>query len=155
MQEKIILPNSFISIAEEELKAGKSIKLLADGASMYPFIRGGKDIVEIHPINGNEPLQKGEIYLFNNKGRYNIHRLIGEDNGKFVMMGDGNRGVVEKVGKNDVIGIVRRIHRDGGTVIDCSSSLWKAKSRIWVVMRPVRRYLLAAIRRLYRYGIIR
>ena len=155
MQDKIILPNAFLEIAEEELKQGKSVKILADGASMYPFIHGGKDIAEVYPLKENEDLKRWNVYLFKKNGKYIIHRLIKKEPNYLLMMGDGNRGIYEKIRENDVLGILRYVYCDNGNTIDCSSSAWLSKGRFWYALRPLRRYLLAIVRRLYRYGIIR
>lgn len=55
---KLIVPNSFLSEAAEALRAGQTVKLHIDGQSMYPFIHGGKDLVEVVPCppEGELPL---------------------------------------------------------------------------------------------------
>lgn len=155
MPEKIILPNSYLELAEEELRLGKSVKLLADGLSMYPFIRGGKDVTEIFPMSEDEELDSGRVYMFKHKGKYIIHRFIEKRGDEYVMMGDGNRGNPEKVKRKDVVGVLKFIHRSDGRIIDCTSPQWITKGKVWVRMRPLRRYLLSACHRLSNLGIIR
>ena len=154
MSEKIILPNSFLSIAEEELNQGRSVRILADGKSMFPFIHGGKDVSEIEPLQPGEPLKLWHGYMFLHNGRYVIHRYVGEKEGQIIMSGDGNLRIVETVSRKDVIGHLKSVHTKNGKVIDCTSPSWTRRGRTWHKMRPVRRYLLAAVRRLYKYGII-
>lgn len=44
---KITVSNDFFAGVAEALKQGQTVKLLIDGQSMYPFIRGGVDQVEV------------------------------------------------------------------------------------------------------------
>lgn len=155
MQSKIILPNEFLQIAEEDLKNGKNVKILADGASMYPFIHGGMDIAEVEPISPETSLCLWHVYMFKHHGNYKIHRLIGKERDKLIMAGDGNNKLCELVNREDVIGRLKIIHRLKGKTVDCSESGWLNKAKAWHKLRPFRKYLLAIVRRLYRFGIIR
>ena len=46
---KIVVSNNFFNEAAKALKQGQTVKLLIGGHSMYPFIRGGIDLVEVVP----------------------------------------------------------------------------------------------------------
>lgn len=155
MPEKLILPNEFLKIAEEELKEGRSVRILADGKSMYPFIHGGQDIAEIEPLGKEEELVKWRAYFFRWKGNYIIHRFLGEENGEYIMLGDGNLKYEERPRREDIIGVLNRLHRQDGSVIDCAAPRWKRNGKIWNKLLPLRRYLLALARRMSRYGITR
>lgn len=155
MSRKLILPNEFIAVAEEQLRQGKSVKLLADGASMFPFIRGGKDVAEIFPLAKEDSMHLWNAYLFKNQGKYVIHRFIEEKQGKLTMMGDGNIGKIETIKREDVVGILKNIYTPDGKIKNCCSKYWQRKGRIWHSMLPMRRYLLALYRRLYKYGIMK
>ena len=146
--KKVVLPNSFISIAEENLKVGNKVKLLADGESMYPFIRGGRDTVEISPVDGNTSLRLYDCFLCKWQNRYIIHRLVGIKDDKWIMAGDGNYGRKEIVGRNDIIGIVKKIIRADGTVVECGDPSWVRKGCFWVKIRPLRSIMLPVIRRI-------
>lgn len=155
MQRKIIVPNEFLSLAEEELRQGKNVKILADGASMFPFIRGGKDTVEIRPLQDNETPEKWRVYMFLQNGHYIIHRLVDEDKDQLIMKGDGNLKIEERIKHDEIIGVLSKIYRSDGKMTDCTESRWLQKGKIWHRLSPVRRYLLAAARRLQRYGLMR
>ena len=155
MNEKLILPNEFLSIAEEELREGKSVKILADGASMYPFIKGGKDYAEVVPMPSDMEPKLWQAYLFKYNGKYVIHRFVAKEGDIYRMLGDGNLKIEERVKRRDIIGILNRIHKANGETVDTTTKKWQRKGKIWNRMLPFRRYLLAIIRRMYRYGIIR
>ena len=46
---KITVSNDFFAGVAEALKQGQTLTLLIDGQSMYPFIRGGVDQMEVVP----------------------------------------------------------------------------------------------------------
>lgn len=143
---KLIVPNSFLSMAEEELRAGRSVRLYIDGTSMYPFIRGGVDEVEVVPCppEGDLPAWCCPFYCW--EGRYMIHRYIGTEGGNCVMLGDGNLARREKVRREDIIGLLSRIYRPDGSVQDCSDPKWLRKAKLWYRLRPFRRILIPAFR---------
>ena len=154
MKDKLIVPNEFLAIAEEELRAGKSVKILADGASMLPFIIGGRDYAEIVPLTEDEAPQLWNAYLFKYNGKYIIHRFIGKDGEIYRMLGDGNLKYEERVRREDIIGVLSKIHRPKGKPVDTTTKKWRRTGKNWNKFLPVRRYLLAIFRRLRRYGII-
>ena len=148
MRDKIILPNSFLEIAEEELRAGRSIRLLADGTSMYPFIRGGKDEVEIVPVKKDTEPEMFSCYLCKWQDRYIIHRLIGKEGKDYIFQGDGNPASrIEKVNRENIIGLLIRIYSPGGDISDCRNPKWVRKGKIWFQLRKVRRIINAILRR--------
>ena len=150
MQNNIVLPNGFLSVAEEELRNGHSVRLHADGQSMFPFIRGLDDEIEIEPLAPDTPLQPMAVYFYRWNGQYMVHRYIGEHNGLCVMLGDGNYCRTEEVPRCDISGKVRHIYRKDGSIQDCEDPNWLNKGKQWVWLRPLRRIILPVWRRLYR-----
>lgn len=148
---KLIVPNSFLAEAAEVLRQGQSVKLHIDGQSMYPFIRGGIDLVEVVPCppEGELPAWCCPFYLW--EGRYMIHRYIGREGDECLMLGDGNIARIERVRRQEIIGLLRCIYRPDGTIQDCSDPRWLRKAAWWYRLRPLRRFLLP-IFRLFRIG---
>ena len=143
---KVVIPNDFLSLAEEELRAGRSVRLHIDGQSMYPFIRGGADEVEVVPCPSEGELPKWCCPLYCWEGHYMIHRYIGVENGECVMLGDGNVVRFERVGRSQIIGLLSRIYRPDGSVQDCSDPRWLRKAALLYRLRPLRRILIHIIR---------
>lgn len=143
---KIVVPNNFLSLAEEELRAGRTVRLHIDGQSMYPFIRGGVDEVEVVPCpsEGNLPAWCCPFYQW--EGRYMIHRYVGTEDGDCIMLGDGNLVRKERVRREDVVGILSRIYRPDGSVQDCNDPRWLRRGELWYRLRPLRRILIPAFR---------
>ena len=135
------LPNDILlARAEEFLKEGREVILKAKGNSMLPFIRDGRDSVALHRC---EDPQVGDIVLVKLPDRYVMHRIIAHEGDSYTMMGDGNLRGTETFRKEDVLGKVTRIIRDG------SREVIPGNARLWHSLLPIRRWLLAFYRRIW------
>lgn len=142
----MILPNHILLPEVEKLVSeGVCVTIRVKGDSMLPFIRGGRDSVELqHP----QTLRQRSIVLARlADGNYVLHRIVHLSEDEVVLMGDGNLWGTERCKRTDITAEVTRIVRNGKTV-SCSCKAEKAKVRIWLALLPVRRYLLAIYRRL-------
>lgn len=139
---KLTVTNDFLAEAAEILKQGQTVKLLVGGESMYPFIRGGTDLVEVVPCppEGELPLWCCPFYQW--QGGYMIHRYIGKEGDDCLMLGDGNVARIERVKRKDIIGLLQTIYHLDGTVQDCRDPRWVKKAEWWYRMRKLRRWLL-------------
>jgi hypothetical protein len=81
---------------------------------------------------------------------YVIHRIIKIDGDRITLMGDGNICGTEQCGRDEVIAKAVRIIK-GKKQIDCTGRCHRAKASIWRWFLPVRRYLLAIYRRIFKY----
>ena len=128
------------------LAEGKQVELKAKGNSMLPFIRDGRDSVILERPT---KIRVGDILL----GEYApdsfvLHRLIRKENGRLVLMGDGNLHGEEKCFPGNIVARVVRIIRPNGRSVDCDAWAFRFRSGCWRLLLPVRRYLLAIIRRI-------
>lgn len=147
---KVVVGNEFLANAAESLRCGQKVRLLIDGQSMFPFIRGGHDLVEVIPCppEGELPAWCCPFYLW--EGRYMIHRYIGTDReGRCRMLGDGNLARIETVERKEIIGLLESIHRPDGSVQECSDPRWLRRAQWWYRLRRVRRLLLPLCRWLH------
>lgn len=145
---KLVVPNSFFTEAAEALKNGQTVRLFVDGQSMYPFIRGGKDEIEVVPYDGTSPLELWCCPFYQWGGNYMIHRYIGMSGDKCRMLGDGNIYRIEEVPKQDIVGILRTIYHPDGTTQDCRDKRWLRKAVWWYRLLKVRRFLIPLFRML-------
>lgn len=129
---------------ECQLRSGHNVSLRAKGNSMLPFIRSGKDCVELKPI---ETVNVGDVVLakLENKN-YVLHRVIRVENNDVILMGDGNIYETETCRKTDILGVVTGIW-SGDRVIDCSDKKYRRKVFWWIKLRPIRRLLLKIIKK--------
>ncbi len=147
MMGKITLPNDVLLDEVARLvDEGEAVTLMTKGASMLPFIVGGRDsVLLVRP----EELFPGMIVLaYVQGGRYVLHRILSVDGTKVVLMGDGNIKGVEVCAPADVKAVAVRISRPSGEV-DCLSKRHLRQAAIWKTLLPVRRWILAVYRRLF------
>ena len=86
-----------IALVEE----GRRVVLPVKGKSMYPFIIGGKESVEL--VRPPVPLKTDDVVLaWANGTHYVIHRIIGIDGDEVRLMGDGLCKVMEHCKTSDV-----------------------------------------------------
>ena len=94
-----------------------------------------------HPL---EVVSVGDIVLVKIGERYILHRVIAREGDALTLMGDGNIRGTEACRTGDVIGTVAEIIRPSGRV------RIPGRARLWRMLKPIRRYLLALWRRLSR-----
>ena len=145
---KLVIGNEFLAEAAEALRQGKTVKVRIDGESMYPFIRGGKDLVELVPCDAESELPAWCCPFYCWEGHYMVHRYVGREGDYCLMLGDGNLARVERVKRSEIIGLLRYIYRPDGSVQDCQDAQWLRKGALWYKLRPVRRFLLPLMKRL-------
>lgn len=133
MQIKNVDNSTTFSIVRDILLEGQNVTVAVNGQSMLPFFRSGSTVT-LRPIS-EEDFKKYAVVFADAGGRFVIHRIIAIDGDMVTLLGDGNIYGTETMPKNKVYG-----------VIDCSAThIFFAK--IWLWLRPVRRFPLAIFRR--------
>lgn len=147
-----MFPNHvLLSEIEKLVDGGKVVILRVKGNSMFPFIKGDCDRVVLRKPGS---LRIGDIVLARLSEEYRVlHRIVKIDNSSVVLMGDGNLRGMEYCKQEEITGQVIRIIRDG-YYVDCMSGNERRKARAWYALLPVRRYLLAILRRINKTNII-
>ena len=130
-----------ISLLEE----GHTVNLKLRGFSMRPFLEDRRDTAVLKQVGAivcGEPVL-AEIV----PGRYVLHRLINIDGDKATLLGDGNINV-EHCRVSDIKAQVVGFYRKGRNTMDTvQGRKWLTYSKLWMFLRPVRRYLLGIYRR--------
>lgn len=130
---RLIDNRELFAIVRDTLLEGSSVRISVRGESMLPFFRSGSTIT-LRPIREGD-LRKYNVVMADAGRSFVIHRIIDVNNEYVTLLGDGNYNGTERVARDKVYGIV-----------DCSPThLFFAK--IWLWMRPVRRYPLSIFRR--------
>lgn len=132
------------------LADGRSATFIVRGQSMMPFLWSDRDRVTLTPLAEGERPAIGEVILAEVAPRvYVLHRLIAREGERLTLMGDGNLKGVEHCEEADVVGRVTAFYRKDREVPDLPTGRkWRLYSRLWLSVKPVRRLLLAVIRRL-------
>lgn len=134
MKNKKCSNRETFSIVRDLLLEGSQVTVRVKGQSMLPFFRSGS-IVLLRPIR-EEDIKRLNVVFADTGHNFVIHRIIGFDNKRVTLLGDGNIYGTETMPRDKVYGI-----------IDCSAThLFFA--RIWLWLRPVRRFPLAIFRRI-------
>lgn len=121
------------SVVRDLLLEGSPVRVSVKGQSMLPFFRSGSTVA-LRPIR-EEDFRKYNVVLADTGRNFVIHRIISLDGDMVTLLGDGNIYGTESMTRDKVYGI-----------IDCSRThIFFA--RIWLWLRPVRRFPLAIIRR--------
>lgn len=140
------LPNElFLNEVSAILAEGKHVTIRAKGNSMLPFIHNGYDV----ELRRKDDVCVGDIVLaYTKDARYVLHRIIDMEGDEIVLMGDGNLCGTELCGKKDISGVVSYIIDRKGRKKDCNSTRMRARGRMWMWLKPIRRYLIGIYKRL-------
>lgn len=138
----ILIPE-IISLMEE----GHTVTLRLKGFSMRPFLENNRDkALMCKAVN---PQVGDPVLAMVSDKHYVLHRIIRIDGEHVTLRGDGNIGT-ETCRLQDVKGAVIGFYRKGRTTLDrTDATKWKVYSWVWTRLFPVRRYLLAAYRRIW------
>ena len=125
------------SLARELLHEGQSVDVCVRGQSMLPFFRSGS-VIRLRPLRPGD-LRRGNVVLGETDGgHFVVHRILRVDAEAVTLLGDGNVAGTERIAAERIHGIV-----------DCGA-LHLALARVWLWLRPVRKYPLWVLRRVCR-----
>lgn len=129
------------------LNEGHTVTLLLKGFSMRPFLEDNRDKALLTKA---KDIQVGDAVLAETAPKhYVLHRIIKIQGETVTLRGDGNLGT-EVCHVNDIHGLAIGFYRKGRTKIDKTNGFkWRTYSHIWMAFYPIRRYLLAAYRRIW------
>lgn len=116
------------------------------GMSMYPFIVGGRDTIE---LSSPGDIMKGDIVAacIPPGGEYMLHRVYKVNGDDVTLMGDANLVAVEKCRRSDVVAKAIAIVRNGRR-IPLSSRRERLAAAAWIALRPLRRPAIYILRNL-------
>ncbi len=127
----------------DELGRGNTITFYTKGVSMKPLLKENQTHVTISPIR---MAQKRDILLYiRQNGALVLHRLMKQDDAFYYMRGDNTYGL-EKIRKEQAIGIVTHIYRKGKQ-FSVTRRGYRFYVRIWNLIYPCR-YLCYKIKRM-------
>ena len=128
------------------VREGVSVTLPVNGNSMLPFIIGGRESVILKRAG---LIEEGDVLLAWVDGcRYVIHRVIHIEYDRLTLMGDGNIAGTEHCSRSDVKAIATHVVDAKGEIHDLYNRWRQWGARLWFLLRPVRRYILAIYKRL-------
>lgn len=146
---KTVANDEYFAHVKELLDAGHSVTFVVRGNSMNPFLSDRRDRVCLVSCPAGRPLRGDFVLAYEASARrYVLHRVVGcEGNGDFLLRGDGNLRATERIAPHDLLGLVSAVERKGRWY-PTDSLPWRLYSALWMRLLPLRRWLLAAWRRL-------
>lgn len=140
--------NKIIQEAVKLVEDGICVTLPVDGRSMLPFIIGGEDSVLLEKPQKTEI---GDVVLaWVEQCRFVVHRIIAINGDEVTLMGDGNIRGVEQCRLEDIKASVTYVVDKKGKRRNIKDRKHRCGSYIWRRLRPVRRYLLAIYKIIWR-----
>lgn len=126
------------------VREGISVTFPVKGRSMLPFIFGGRESVILQKP---ENISRGQVVLAEvGPDRYVVHRIIKIESDRITLMGDGNICGTESCTVDHVLAWATHVVDAQGRRRPLESKAQMAKARIWYWIRPLRKYILAALR---------
>lgn len=123
---------------------GVSVTFPVNGRSMLPFIVGGRESVILEKFDS---LEIGDVVLaWVDGNRYVIHRIIEMDGEKLTLMGDGNLMGVEHCSTRNVRARAVAVVNTRGRKRSLDFGPRKAAAKLWVFLKPLRKWLLLPYR---------
>ncbi|MHC1779170.1 MAG: S26 family signal peptidase [Bacteroidales bacterium] len=135
MEKKVIPNNQALSVIEDFIRNGESVRLKVRGNSMAPLLLDGLDHVTLIPLNGKE-MGVGDIIFFRYKGSFLMHRIVKTDPASIVTKGDALK-TCEEIKHEDVIAkISLPVRYDKWWYLQSKRILWRL-IKIYIFARGV------------------
>ena len=131
---------AFLPHVVELVAQGHTVTLPLRGNSMRPFLKDGRDKAVL--VAPHCP-KVGDVVLAEiGRGHYVLHRIVGLDQQRVTLRGDGNRGN-EYCTLDNIKAKAEAFLRKGRKKADSTNGRkWLIYSWWWTRLYPVRRYLL-------------
>lgn len=134
-------------VFQETLAQGRTVRFSPRGVSMLPMLRQGIDTVTLSPVTGK--LEKYDIPLYQrDNGAYVLHRIVKVDE-SYTCIGDNQYFYEPGIRDDQIIGLVTAFTR-GKKEITVNNFGYRLYVRFWCGTRPVRWFLIRAIRKVVR-----
>ncbi len=107
---------ALVELLRAVLDKGAPVRFRAKGFSMSPFIKN-EDVVTLSPLQNTSP-GVGDVIAFVLQGidKLCVHRVVGKKGDFYVTKGDNTSEADESVPRENILGFVTRVERDGKEV---------------------------------------
>jgi len=137
MQVMKVKSNEIFPIIVELLESGQTARITVTGDSMRPFLKPGRDSVELAKTSFQE-IRKGDIVLIRRtNGIYVLHRVYQKTKDYFTMVGDAQQWIEGPLYPEQLIARVVSVRRNNRE-IPCGNTGWVVLSWIWLRLRSFR-----------------
>lgn len=144
---------ALVEILRAVLHKGASVRFRAKGFSMSPFIKN-QDVVTLSPLKKSPP-ELGDVIAFvlRETGTLCVHRIVGKKGDLYVAKGDNSLEGDESVPRENILGFVTRVERDGKEVYlglgpeRFLIAFLGARGLLLPLIRPVRKLVRTMVKR--------
>ena len=147
IREVTVQNSVFIPAVLKLIDEGNTVTIPLKGFSMRPFLEDGRDkalLTRVGELHVGDP-----VLAFIDHQRYVLHRIVKIEGDNMTLLGDGNLRP-EYCKTTDAVASIIGFYRKGRTTLDpIAGRKWRDCSKIWMGLRPARRYLLAFYRRIW------
>ena len=146
--KRVIIQNAIIfSEVAKLVSNGESVTIKTKGNSMLPFISGERDSVVLAKADNIELYDI--VLAVVNENQYVLHRVIKIMGNKLILMGDGNLKGCEICTIENVIATAVEVIGDNREY-SCRDNKYIRRAKIWKALLPIRKYLLAIYKIIYK-----
>ncbi len=111
MSEKVSL-NDMNPVICEALESHGEVSFVSAGRSMLPIIRDRKDTITL--VKPRKAIKPGDVVFYRrDNGKFVLHRVMFVNSGTFVMRGDNQWDNEYNIRRDQIIGILKCIERNG------------------------------------------
>lgn len=130
-------------VIEGLIKSGTDVEFTVTGVSMVPTFMHMRDSVILTACDPQK-LKKGQIPLYRRKnGAFILHRIVKVHETTYDCLGDHQTEIEKGVCKDAVICVVKGYKRKG-KYHECGTFGDRLYVGLWIFLRPLRPYILAA-----------
>lgn len=130
---------------KELLNNGQNVKMTVTGNSMQPFLKEGRDSVELAQTCFAE-IQLNDVVLIQREdGTYVMHRIIRKEKNCFYMMGDAQDWVEGPLGERNLRARISAIYRKNKK-IEVTNQAYKQLVFLWYTVLPLRKIAMKSMR---------
>lgn len=123
---------------EEYLEEHGELTYKFRGVSMLPLLRQEKDFITVLKKT-DKRCSKYDVVLYRRPpGQYVLHRIVEVRESDYVILGDNCLNKEYGITDDDIIGVMSEYIRNGRTC-SVNNNFYKAYSRIWYGIYPIRR----------------
>lgn len=131
----------------EILKKDKTIQIKPQGYSMYPLLIPGRDEVILQKAVSSK-LKRGDVVLFRREGSILVlHRIWKKKGNQFFFVGDNQIEIEGPIAEGQIYGVMTAFIRNG-IYISVKNPIYCFYAKIWLLLRPFRKYISVFFRNL-------
>ncbi len=110
--KKTVRLEEMLPVLLEKIEQGGEVVIPVTGVSMKPMLVPGRDYAVLK--KAPEKLKKYDIPFYRREnGQFVLHRIVGEDENGYILIGDNQREKEYSVKRSQIIAVLTAVEREG------------------------------------------